>query len=160
MKKKTFLSFFTTFAAIAICWAADTKNIEQAIRDLDDQWSKAAESRDIDKLVTFYSDDAIVLPPNSPALTSKDAIRNMWKEMLSNPGATLTWKTTRVEVSKAADMAFSSGTYEFTMKDPSGKSVNERGKYLEVWEKQADGKWKCGADMWSSDAPASPTEKK
>jgi ketosteroid isomerase-like protein len=41
------------------------------------------------------------------------------------------------------------------MNDASGKPVNDRGKYVEVWEKQADGKWKCGADIWNSDLPAS-----
>ena len=41
-----------------------------------------------------------------------------------------------------------SGTYELTMNDASGKPINDRGKYLEVWEKQTDGNWKlpptCG----------------
>jgi ketosteroid isomerase-like protein len=54
-----------------------------------------------------------------------------------------------------------SGTYEETTTDASGKPVNDRGKYVEVWEKQADGKWKCGTDIWNSDLPASaPAEKK
>jgi ketosteroid isomerase-like protein len=41
------------------------------------------------------------------------------------------------------------------MNDPSGKPINDRGKYLEVWEKQIDGNWKCAADMWKSDLAAS-----
>jgi ketosteroid isomerase-like protein len=49
------------------------------------------------------------------------------------------------------------------MNDISGKPINDRGKYLEVWEKQPDGKWKCVADMWNSDLAASvpgPADKK
>jgi ketosteroid isomerase-like protein len=68
-----------------------------------------------------------------------------------------------VEVAKSGDLACLSGTYELTMNDPSGKPANDHGKYVEVWEKQADGKWKCGADIWNSDLPASaaaPAEKK
>jgi ketosteroid isomerase-like protein len=52
-------------------------------------------------------------------------------------------------------MAWVNGTYELAMKDATGRPINDRGKYLEVWEKQADGKWKCGADMWNSDLSAS-----
>ena len=63
----------------------------------------------------------------------------------------MSWKATKVEVAKSADMACLSGTYEVTLND----GTKERGKYLEVWEKQADGKWKCGADIWNSDLPAS-----
>ncbi|HJT81761.1 MAG TPA: SgcJ/EcaC family oxidoreductase [Chthoniobacterales bacterium] len=160
MNTKRFIFLLAIFAITAVCRAADTKNVEQAIRDLDDQWSKASEAKDLDKLISFYSDDAIVLPPNAAAVTTKDGIRNVWKEILNTPGATLTWKTTRVEVSKSGDMAYASGTYDFVMKDAGGKSTTERGKYLEVWEKEADGKWKCGADMWSSDAAATPSADK
>ncbi len=52
------------------------------------------------------------------------------------------------------------GTYELTMNDASGKPVNDRGRYVEVWEKQADGKWKCGTDIWNSDLPVATAEKK
>ena len=74
--------------------------------------------------------------------------------------SSVSWKATRVEVAKSGDMAYVSGTYEVTVNDASGKPVNDRGKYLEVWKKQADGKWKCGADIWNSDLPVAPAEKK
>jgi ketosteroid isomerase-like protein len=57
-------------------------------------------------------------------------------------------------------MAYVSGTYDWTSKDASGATVNDHGKYLEVWKKQANGKWLCGADCWNSDLPAAPAEKK
>jgi ketosteroid isomerase-like protein len=148
-----------SFAIVCPASAADTK-IEQALRDLDVQWAKAVEAKDLDKSVSYYSDDAIVLPPNAAIATTKEAIRNIWKDLLASPGLVFRWKTTKVEVAKSGDMAYSSGTYELTMNDATGKPVNDHGKYIEVWEKQADGKWKCGADIWNSDLPATPPEKK
>jgi len=144
------LSFTIIFPAPA----ADTK-IEQALRDLDAQWSAAAGAKDLDKAVSFYSDDAIVMPPNAPVATTKEAIRNVWKDLIAS-ASSVSWKATRVEVAKSGDMAYVSGTYEVILNDASGKPINDRGKYLEVWEKQADGKWMCGADIWNSDLPASP----
>src|SRR5205085_8211811 len=44
--------------------AADTK-IEQALRDLDAQWSKDAGAKDVDKTVSYYAEGAIVMPPNA-----------------------------------------------------------------------------------------------
>ena len=143
-----------SFTFVGTASATDPK-IEQALRDLDAQWSNAASAKDVDKVVSFYSDDAIVLPANAPIATIKAAIRNLWSGLLTSPGVNMNWKTTKVEVSKSGDMAYASGTYELTMNDPSGKPVNDRGKYLVVWEKQTDGKWKCGADIWNSDLPAS-----
>ena len=163
MKTKTLVVTLTLgVAAVAVCWAADTK-IEQALRDADAQWSAAAVAKDLDKTVSYYADDAIVMPPNASAAKTREAIRKVWQDLLASPGLVISWKATKVEVAKSGDLACLSGTYELTMNDPSGKPVNDHGKYVEVWEKQADGKWKCGADIWNSDLPATapaPSEKK
>jgi len=148
-----------SFAFVGTASAADTKS-EQALRDADAQWSKAAGAKDLDKTVSYYADDAIVMPPNASAATTKEAIRKVWQDLIASPGLVISWKATKVEVAKSGDLACLSGTYELTMNDASGKPVNDRGKYVEVWEKQADGKWKCGADIRNSDLPAAPAEKK
>ena len=122
---------------------------EKAVRDADEQWSKVAGAKDLDKTVAFYTDDAVVLPPNQAAVTTKDGIRNLWKGFLDSL-TDISWKTTRVEMAKSGDMGYLIGTYEMTLKDGS----KDKGKYCEVWRKQADGKWKVSADMFSSDLPA------
>jgi ketosteroid isomerase-like protein len=160
MKTKTLLTLTMGLAAATICLAGDPK-LEQAIRDLDEQWSKAAGAKDVDKTVSYYSEDAVVMPPNAASATTKEAIRKIWKDLLTD--ANISWKTKKVEVAQSGDLAFSSGTYEVTLNDPTGTPVNDRGKYLEVWEKQPDGSWKCVADIWNSDlrasVPAAPEKK-
>jgi ketosteroid isomerase-like protein len=141
--------------------ASGTQPVEQLLRDLDAEWAKAAAAKDLEQTIAYYSDDAIVLPPNATTAATKEAIRNVWKDMFGSPGLAITWKPTRVQLAKSGDMGWVSGTYELTMNDASGNPINDRGKYLEVWEKQADRNWKCRADMWNSDLPApalGPTE--
>jgi ketosteroid isomerase-like protein len=137
-----------SFACVGTTQAADSK-LEKAVRDADAEWSKVAVAKDLDKTVAFYADDAVILPPNQPAVTNKDGIRNLWKGFLDS-FIDISWKTARVEVAKSGDMAVLTGTYEMTMKDGS----KDKGKYCEVWQKKADGKWKVGMDMFSSDLPA------
>jgi len=132
-----------------------TQSDERTLRALDDQWAKAAAAKDVEKTIAFYSDDAIVLPANATSAATKEAVRNVWKEMFASPGFVITWKPTRVQLAKLGDMGWVNGTYELTMNDASGKPINDRGKYLEVWEKQRDGNWKCAAEMWNSDLAAS-----
>ena len=139
------LSFTVVFPASA----ADTK-IEQALRDLDAQWSAAAGAKDLAKTVSYYSNDAIVMPPNDTAKTTKDAIRALWKDLIESV-TSVSWTATKVEMAKSGDMACLTGTYEMTMKD----GTKDRGKYCEVWEKKG-GNWKCGTDIFSSDLPATP----
>jgi uncharacterized protein (TIGR02246 family) len=136
---------------------------ERALRDLDAQWSKAAAAKDLERTIAYYSDDAIVLPPNAASAATKEAILNVWKDLLATPGLAITWQPTRVQLAESGEMAWVTGTYELAMNSPSGKPINDRGKYIEIWEKQADGNWKCGADMWNSDLAASapgPADKK
>jgi ketosteroid isomerase-like protein len=134
---------------------------EQTLRDLDTEWSAAAGAKNLDKTVSYYAEGALVMPPNAPAATTKDAIRKMWKELLESPGAAISWKTTKVEIARSGELAYSSGTYEFTMNDASGKPMPDHGKYLEVWKKQPEGDWKVVADIWNSDVPVpSATDKK
>jgi ketosteroid isomerase-like protein len=142
-----------SLAIVGAASAAEPSAIEQTLRDLDDQWSKAAGAKDVDKTVSYYSEDAVVMPPNAASATTKEAIRALWKDLLTD--ANISWKTKNVEVAQSGDLAFSSGAYEVTLNDPTGKPVNDRGKFLEVWKKQADGKWKCTMDIWNSDLPAS-----
>ena len=133
--------------------AGNPQPVERILRDLDTQWSEAAATKDLEQTVAYYSDDAIVLPPNTASATTREAIRNAWKDLLAIPGFAITWKPIRVELGKSADLAWVSGTYEVTMNDPTGKPIHDRGKYLEVWKRQPDGNWKCGADIWNSDLP-------
>jgi uncharacterized protein (TIGR02246 family) len=149
------LSSFSSACQTQSQTATDTRAADEAaLKNLDAEWSKAAGAKDLEKTVSYYSDDALVLPPNSPALTSKEAIRAMWKGMLSAPGFAGGWKATKVEVARSGDLGYLTGTYEITENDASGKPITDKGKLLEVWKKQADGSWKCVADMFSSDLPA------
>jgi ketosteroid isomerase-like protein len=166
-KKRTIL----TISLLLLCFvfacqtpsatAPDTRAAdENTLRTLDEQWSKAAGARDVEKTISYYTDDAIVMPQNSPPLTTKEQIRGMWKSMLGAPSFSGGWKSTKVEVARSGDLGYVSGTYEMTENDASGKPITDRGKYLEIWKKQADGSWKCTVDMFSSDLPApAPAEK-
>jgi uncharacterized protein (TIGR02246 family) len=133
---------------------------EAAIRDADAQWSKTAGTGDLDGTVAYYTDDATVLSPNAPMTTGKQAIRAVWAELLG-PGTSIAWQASKVEVARSGDLSYIMGTYQLTMKDPQGNPVNDKGKFVEVWKKQADGKWKVVADILNSDLPvAAPTEVK
>jgi uncharacterized protein (TIGR02246 family) len=132
---------------------------EAAVRQLDAQWSKAAGANDVEAVVSYYSDDASLLPPNAPIVTGKPAIRAVWSTLLG-PGVSLSWQPTGVEVARSGELAYVMGTYADTAKDDKGNTVSDHGKLVEVWKKQADGKWKVVADIYNSDLPARPTEAK
>src|SRR6266540_2270649 len=55
MKIHAYLTLFL-FNSLCLALAADTTAIEQALRDLDAQWSASAAAKDLHKTVSYYSD--------------------------------------------------------------------------------------------------------
>ncbi len=138
---------------------ADTRAADEAaLKKLDDEWSRAVGARDVEKTVSFYSDDAVMMPPDIPTLTGKEPIRALWRSMLESPSFSGGWQATKIEVARSGDLAYVSGTYEFNETDAGGRPIADKGKYVEVWKKQADGNWKCVADMFNSDLQTAPAD--
>ncbi len=126
---------------------------EAALRAADAEWLKAFEAKDVERMVSFYAEGASVFPPNAPVVTGREAIRQMWTELVANPGFALSWQVTKVEMAQSGELAWVQETYEFTMQGPDGTLQEDRGKAVLVWKKQADGSWKAVADIFNSDLP-------
>ena len=123
------------------------------LRKLDEQWSAAAANNDLEATLSFYAEDAVVLPGNAPIARDKKAIREVWAGTLG-PGTAVSWKVTKAALAKSGELGYLYGTYELTMKDPKGgPPERDKGKVVEIWMKQPDGNWKCIVDMYNSDLP-------
>jgi ketosteroid isomerase-like protein len=146
------ISVIAVFCACAIAFlsnavSAGIPDNAKMLAALDDEWSKAATAGDVEKVVSFYADDAVVYPPNEPIVSDPAAIKESWAKMLADPKAKLSWKTTHAGVDH--NTGFTSGTYQVAGADGA---VLEKGKYLCVWGKGKDGKWKSLHDMWNRDS--------
>jgi ketosteroid isomerase-like protein len=131
----------------------DTAAAVQAVKDADAAQMKAAQTLDASGTVSYYTDDATVMPPNEPAVTDRASAQKAWAVMLV-PGTKISWSPTKVESAASGDVVYDQGTYTGTVPGPDGKWVDDKGKYLSVWKKQADGSWKTVEDIWNSDLPA------
>jgi len=154
---KKLFPIVATLLVLAVSGCAPQVDVEAdkaAIRDLMDvQLLNAQQAKDVDTVLSVFADDASVFSPNAPIVTGKEAIRARLSELHSGPRVAISWQTTKVEVSRSGDLAYSHGTYEETVNDPEGNPVTDKGKWVEVWEKQTDGTWKVVADIWNSDGP-------
>lgn len=119
---------------------------------LDEQWSAAAVKRDVPKVGSFYSEDAVVFPPGEPVVHGRAAAQKVWGELLSDPSFSISWTANDSGLSNSGDMGFTSGTYVANFKSPDGQPGKEVGKFLCIWKKQSDGSWKAVRDMWNADA--------
>jgi ketosteroid isomerase-like protein len=134
--------------------AADTRaKDEAAIRKADADWSKAAQTKQVAAWLAFYTDDAVLLPPNDKEATTKADIGNYLGQMLILPELKIGWQAEKVDVARSGDLGYARGAYQLAFSAPNGEQIEDHGKYVEIWKKQADGTWKCIVDTWNSDRP-------
>lgn len=127
--------------------------VKQLLRDWCEATNQPGEAG-ADGYVAFVSDDCTVLPPNAELAEGRDGVREFVLEFTQAEGWSVRWEPTRVEVSPAGNLAYAIGRYQFSLTDPDGNAVEDRGKFLDTLRKAADGSWKVTAISFNSDLPA------
>jgi ketosteroid isomerase-like protein len=126
-----------------------------AIRQADETDMKMMNAKDWKGDLVLYEEDAIELPPNQAAVQGKAAIQ-AWDEAFppfSN------FQEQSLEIEGGGDLAYDRGTYSMTMTPPGAAPIEDHGKYLTIWHKQAGGLWKVSRVMFNSDLPLPAPEK-
>jgi len=126
-----------------------------ALMQVSRDWAKAAEARDVDRVVSYWSDDAMTLEPDRPALAGKAAIRNMVQTGFRDPKFTITWGPEQAVISQAGDMGYLIEHNRVTFTDTTGKVQTVFGKGVTIWKKDSNGNWKCVVDIFNN----SPAER-
>jgi uncharacterized protein (TIGR02246 family) len=121
--------------------AGDKEDIEAAVAE----WAKAANAGDAAGIAALYTDDAVLLPPGAPIAQGKDKIQGLWKSMLDMGVSNIQLNPTEIIVS--GNDASEVGTFSYTAGDTKGT-----GKYIVLWRKGDDGKWRLRRDIWNDDS--------
>jgi len=137
----------------------DVEADKEAIKKITDDFNAAFNAGDIDKLVSLFTDDAVRIPPNEPALIGKEAIRGMFQQQLDQ--FTVQNEGVIVDLKVSGDLAFFRGSWTSinTPKD-GGKPLKYNGSYVSVIQKQPDGSWKTICNSWSNEQLILPPSEK
>jgi uncharacterized protein (TIGR02246 family) len=132
----------------------DTREADlQAVKNVEAAWVKDVASKDPEKWVSYFTEDGSALYPGVGILNGKAAIKAVMAPLMADPNFSLVFQSTRAMASKGGDMVYSQGTYTMTTTDPKTKKMQvDKGKFLTVYTKQADGSWKAVADTFNSDS--------
>ena len=156
----SFLVIVSLMLILTSCGAPPTNvaEVRKAIEDADARQMAAFASKDIAGMTANYAPDAVILPQNGPAVSGKEALEASFKEM-SNTMSNLKWSITKFDAS--GDVAYEVGTYTANIQMPGMPAMADKGKFVTVWKRQADGKWLIEADIFNTDLPPTmPAEPK
>jgi len=129
----------------------DKKAEGEKIMQLSKEWSQTVATKDVDRIVSYWADDAFVMQEGQAPLKGKQAIREMVEESFKMPGFNISWQPESVEVSDAGDMAYLIENAQVSFNDSTGKQVSIKNKAVSIWRKQQDGSWKNVVDISTAD---------
>ena len=147
----SFILFFSSCSPNNV--SDDRKEIEETLRNADAVIANAVSNKNLDTLISFYAEDASLLPTAEPKVEGRDAIKKEWQHTFQIPDFTNKSNLTKIEISDDGTMAYTMGSYLATMQGEDGKQVQEPGKWVTIWRKQRDGRWLIIVDTYNTDIP-------
>jgi len=101
-------------------------------------------------LATLYTEDAVLLPPNSEKIYGRKAIEEFWGGVMQMGVKDAVLET--VEVFGSGDTLTEVGNYTMKIQPEGQKPIEYKDKYIIVW-KQTDEGLKLHRDIWNSNFP-------
>ena len=101
----------------------------------------AVAKADIQAIMSVYSTSPEMVPPDSPAVSGREAVANVWKEFFDHGMTAIELVTTDVDTHGAT--ADEQGTFTSKHKDGS----IDKGQYHSVWTREK-GAWKLQRIAW------------
>ena len=120
----------------------DSTNDKSEMIEADRAFSKLSEDKGVKAAFIEYIDsNGVLLRPNSMPFVGADAIDCISRE--NDTSYSMTWEPMGGSVAKSGDLGYTFGVYLLKFKN---KDSVQKGTYVSVWKKQADGKWKFVVD--------------
>ena len=128
----------------------DTKAEGEKVMQVSRDWSRVAQTDSIDKILSYWADDAVLMLPGDPVIKGKQALREMIDGTSKIPGFKISWEPVSASVSKSGDMAYLIEDNHISFTDSTGKTITQQNKAVTIWRKEADGSWKNVIDIYNA----------
>lgn len=118
---------------------------EAAIRAASRAFSDAYVTGDLTTLGELYTEDGLALPPGR-AVQGREAVRSYFAPGPNRVNLAHAMESERLEV--LGDVATDVGMWTNTWRIGDGDPQTATGRYLVVWRRGYDGRWRMQYDMW------------
>ena len=138
-----FIILLLAFSSCRMFNREDKKISERSLQEMeqaDEDFSNYSREHGMRKaFLEFIDDDGIMMRDNSMPIIGAHAINYITS--INDSSIELTWEPRGADMSASGDLGYTYGVYE--LKDSNNV---QKGTYVTIWKKQADGKWKFVLD--------------
>lgn len=118
----------------------------------DRAFSESVRAGRLESWVAAFDQEGMVLPAEGPIAIGPEAIRDLFLPLFAEPTFEITWAPSGAEAARSGDFGFTFGDWKTSTESPDGDLEQTEGKYLTVWRKGPDGKWRVLADIGNTSA--------
>jgi ketosteroid isomerase-like protein len=126
---------------------ADAEQISKMVQE----FVGAYNAKDVEKIGTYFSGNASLMPANRSTLNGVEAIKGFYKERVTTEGAT-DLAIQMLSVQGHGPLAYFAGTFSLNLKPAGGTERHDRGKVIWILRKLG-GQWRFEYQIMSSDLP-------
>jgi ketosteroid isomerase-like protein len=136
-----------------ILWLALTPPLtpeaaREAVRRADVEMCRAVSEHDAAGFRAFIAEDAAFYAGSGAVMKGPGAVVAGWAPLLARDrSSSLTWEPDTVEVAGSGELAYSSGPFLLTTRDASGATRTLRGRYVTIWRRGQDGRFRVIVDI-------------
>jgi uncharacterized protein (TIGR02246 family) len=124
----------------------------EAIDRVRDAHVAALNAGDAEAWVAQFTDDGVQMPPNAPANVGRTMIGSWSQAFLAQ--FRLQFALAGDEVRVLGEWAFERGGYTISLHPKAGGSpMQDRGKYITVYQRTPGDTWRMARDIWNSSSP-------
>jgi uncharacterized protein (TIGR02246 family) len=138
----------------------NSKRDIEAIHRRENEFLAAHAFNDGAKLAEFYTDDALLIPPDEPIVSGKQAITEWYQNEFKKAPPTENPSVNLDDIEIRGDLAFLRGNFILKFKGQTeDQPIIQNLRFISIWRKTLDGIWKFYRDIWNIQAPPSPRSK-
>ncbi len=150
MRRTAMLLVLLALPTVATAQAAakphDPAAVRKAIDARNAEWMAYAAKGDTKGIASIYDAGAMIIPPESEAMTGAANIEKTFGGMLAAGVKNLKFRTISLDVN--GNYAYELGEATLDAPGKDGKLVAGSAKYLVIWKLGADGVWYYHVDAW------------
>jgi ketosteroid isomerase-like protein len=151
MKLRSFENLVLLFVLGACHHTSNNHTAEEAkLMQLSRELSQLACTDSTEKILSYWADDAVVMPPGHPPIKGKIAIKNMLINKARQPGFKVSWEPKSATIAQSGEIAYLVEENQITLYHTLGKSFMNVNKGVSIWRKE-NGSWKKIVDIWNKD---------
>jgi len=148
--------FFVCCLAIGVTAVSSAGDHDEAllkeVEAIGDAISKAMVEDDVDFMLGLYTEDAISLPNFGPGMEGMENFKSQHDEMTASGLKVTSFESQPTDAWACGDQVIEIGAFTISLKMPGVPDlIEDKGKYMTVYVRGADGKLKIKAEIWNTD---------